>query len=115
LSKPTKTLDQNKGQDNPQFDWLLELLTGCFEEDLIKHRRIEFQSFVDRVRHHPVLSNSDGWKHFLTQTDEKMGPRERGKQNLALLWGSFSFQPYKLQISCMKLRILLIKILMSLT
>jgi len=71
------------------FDWLHERLTGKFgaiiaipplpekqvtgrfEEDLIEHRRIELQSFVDRICRHPVLANSEVWRHFLTQTDDK--------------------------------------------
>merc|ERR1712013_776352 len=46
-------------------------VTGRFEEDLIEHRRIELQSFVDRICRHPVLANSEVWRHFLTQTDDK--------------------------------------------
>jgi len=71
------------------FDWLHERLTGKFgtiiaipplpekqvtgrfEEDLIEHRRIELQSFVDRICRHPVLTNSQVWKHFLTETEDK--------------------------------------------
>ena len=71
------------------FDWLHERLsgkfgaiiaipplpekqvTGRFEDDLIEHRRIELQSFVDRICRHPVLANSEVWKHFLIQTDDK--------------------------------------------
>jgi len=71
------------------FDWLYERLTGKFgaiiaipplpdkqvtgrfEEELIEHRRVELQSFVDRICRHPVLATSEVWKHFLTQTDDK--------------------------------------------
>ena len=59
------------------FDWLHERLsgkfgaviaipplpdkqmTGRFEEELIEKRRIELQSFVDRICRHPVLANSE--------------------------------------------------------
>eukprot|EP00092_Neocalanus_flemingeri_P075895 GFUD01094088.1.p1 GENE.GFUD01094088.1~~GFUD01094088.1.p1 ORF type:complete len:536 (+),score=138.48 GFUD01094088.1:167-1774(+) len=71
------------------FDWLHERLvgkfgmiiaipplpekqvTGRFEEELIEHRRVQLQSFANRICRHPVLSNSEVWKHFLIQTDEK--------------------------------------------
>lgn len=85
------------------FDWLHERLTGKFgaiiaipplpekqvtgrfEEDLIEHRRIELQSFVDRICRHPVLCNSEVWKHFITQTDDKrwtQGKRKAESDNL---------------------------------
>lgn len=72
-----------------RFDWLYEQLDrkfgatiaipplpdknlgSKFEEELIALRRIELQSFVDRVGRHPVLANSEAWKHFITETDEK--------------------------------------------
>ncbi|XP_023326992.1 sorting nexin lst-4 [Eurytemora carolleeae] len=72
-----------------QFDWLHEQLsakfgvtiaipplpdkqvTGRFEEELIEIRRIELQSFADRICRHPVLSQSAVWKHFISETDEK--------------------------------------------
>ena len=71
------------------FDWLHERLTkkfgqvipipplpekqaiGRFEEDLIEHRRVQFQSFSNRICRHPVLSTSDVWKHFVKETDDK--------------------------------------------
>ena len=71
------------------FDWLHERLVkkfgsiipipplpekqavGRFEEDLIEHRRIQLQSFADRICRHPVLSTSEVWKHFITETDDK--------------------------------------------
>ena len=46
-------------------------VTGRFEEDLIEHRRIQLQSFADRICQHPVLSTSEVWKHFLSETDDK--------------------------------------------
>lgn len=75
------------------FDWLHEQLTkkfgtviaipplpekqvtGRFEEDLIEHRRIELQSFADRICRHPVLASSEVWRHFLTETDDKKWTR----------------------------------------
>jgi len=70
------------------FDWLHERLVekytfvpipplpdkqiqGRYEEEFIEHRMNQLQSFVDRVCHHPVLSQSEVWQHFLTCTDEK--------------------------------------------
>jgi len=71
------------------FDWLHERLTkkfgllipipplpekqaiGRFEEDLIEHRRVQFQSFANRICRHPVLATSEVWKHFVSETDEK--------------------------------------------
>ena len=44
---------------------------GRYEEEFIEHRMNQLQSFVDRVCHHPVLSQSEVWQHFLTCTDEK--------------------------------------------
>jgi len=46
-------------------------VTGRFDEDLIEHRRIELQSFTDRICRHPVLAGSEVWKHFVSETDEK--------------------------------------------
>eukprot|EP00088_Acartia_fossae_P060648 TRINITY_DN7264_c0_g1_i2.p1 TRINITY_DN7264_c0_g1~~TRINITY_DN7264_c0_g1_i2.p1 ORF type:complete len:580 (+),score=112.09 TRINITY_DN7264_c0_g1_i2:24-1742(+) len=70
------------------FDWLHERLNakftyiaipplpdkqiqGRYEEEFIEHRMNQLQSFVDRMCRHPVLSQSEVWKHFLTCTDEK--------------------------------------------
>ena len=87
------------------FDWLYERLTGKFgtiiaipplpekqvtgrfEEDLIEHRRIELQSFVDRICRHPVLANSEVWKHFLTQTDDKKWTQGKRKAESDTLVG----------------------------
>ena len=44
---------------------------GRYEEEFIEHRMNQLQSFVDRVCHHPILSQSEVWQHFLTCTDEK--------------------------------------------
>eukprot|EP00092_Neocalanus_flemingeri_P021416 GFUD01023219.1.p1 GENE.GFUD01023219.1~~GFUD01023219.1.p1 ORF type:complete len:563 (-),score=160.59 GFUD01023219.1:67-1755(-) len=87
------------------FDWLYERLsgkfgtiiaipplpekqvTGRFEEDLIEHRRIELQSFVDRICRHPVLANSEVWRHFLTQTDDKKWTQGKRKAESDTLVG----------------------------
>ena len=87
------------------FDWLHERLsgkfgaiiaipplpekqvTGRFEDDLIEHRRIELQSFVDRICRHPVLANSEVWKHFLTQTDDKKWTQGKRKAESDTLLG----------------------------
>lgn len=84
------------------FDWLHERLSekyciipipplpdkqisGRYEEQFIERRRLQLQSFVDRVSSHPVLSRSDVWLHFLTCTDEKrwkVGKRKAEKDEL---------------------------------
>ena len=38
---------------------------------MIEHRIVILQRFADRICRHPVLSNSEVWKHFLIQVDEK--------------------------------------------
>jgi len=71
------------------FDWLHERLSkkygmvipipplpdkqvvGRFEEDLVELRRIQLQSFTDRICRHPILSRSEVWNHFITETDDK--------------------------------------------
>jgi len=62
-------------------------VTGRFEEDLIEHRRIELQSFVDRICRHPVLANSEVWRHFLTQTDDKQWTKGKRKAESDTLVG----------------------------
>jgi len=60
-------------------------ITGRFQDDLIGQRKVQLQSFVDRVSRHPVLANSEVWKHFITQTDEKrwtQGKRKAESDNL---------------------------------
>lgn len=71
-----------------QFDWLHERLvekfslipipplpakqqTGRFEEQFIEHRRAQLQEFTNYMCNHPILSNCEVWKHFITCTDEK--------------------------------------------
>uniref|UniRef100_A0A915NZG3 PX domain-containing protein n=1 Tax=Meloidogyne floridensis TaxID=298350 RepID=A0A915NZG3_9BILA len=70
-----------------QFDWLHLQLTnkyliipipplpekqvsGRYEEDLIEHRRSVLQLWVNKICRHPVLSQSEVWKHFMSCTDE---------------------------------------------
>jgi len=71
------------------FDWLHERLvakfgsviaipplpdkqaTGRFDEELIEHRRIQLQSFTDRICRHPILAGSEVWMHFVSETDDK--------------------------------------------
>lgn len=71
------------------FDWLHERLSlkfgsviaipplpekqvsGRFDEELIEHRRIELQSFSDRICRHPVLAGSEVWRHFVSETEDK--------------------------------------------
>uniref|UniRef100_A0A915D9Y3 PX domain-containing protein n=1 Tax=Ditylenchus dipsaci TaxID=166011 RepID=A0A915D9Y3_9BILA len=68
------------------FDWLHEQLaskyllipipplpekqvSGRYEEDLIEHRKSILQVWVNKICRHPVLSQSNVWKHFMTCTD----------------------------------------------
>jgi len=84
------------------FDWLYERLTnkynfipipplpdkqiqGRYEEEFIEHRMNQLQSFVDRMCRHPILSQCEVWKHFLTCTDDKkwkLGKRRAEKDPL---------------------------------
>ena len=52
---------------------------GRYEEQFIERRRLQLQSFVQRVCDHPILSRSDVWMHFLTCTDVKRW--KTGKRN----------------------------------
>jgi len=87
------------------FDWLYERLTakygaviaipplpdkqmtGRFEEELIEIRRIQLQSFTDRICRHPVLSESAVWKHFITETDERRWTSGKRKAESDILVG----------------------------
>lgn len=89
------------------FDWLHERLeekfslipipplpdkqiSGRYQEDFIEHRMNQLQMWVNRICRHPVLSECEVWKHFLTCTDEKrwkLGKRKAEKDEL--LGGSF--------------------------
>lgn len=84
------------------FDWLHERLqdkfttipipslpdkqiSGRYQEDFIQNRRIQLQSWVNRISRHPVLSESTVWKHFITCKDEKQwksGKRRAEKDEL---------------------------------
>lgn len=84
------------------FDWLHERLqekfttipipslpdkqiSGRYQEDFIQGRRIQLQSWVNRICRHPVLSQSTVWKHFITCKDEKQwktGKRRAEKDEL---------------------------------
>ncbi|XP_022246256.1 sorting nexin lst-4-like isoform X1 [Limulus polyphemus] len=84
------------------FDWLHERLeakfnpipipplpdkqiSGRYQEEFVEHRRAQLQMWVDRICRHPVLSQSDVWKHFITCADEKKwkaGKRKAEKDEL---------------------------------
>lgn len=84
------------------FDWLHERLqdkfttipipslpdkqiSGRYQDDFIQNRRIQLQSWVNRICRHPVLSQSTVWKHFITCKDEKQwknGKRRAEKDEL---------------------------------
>ncbi|CAD5219414.1 unnamed protein product [Bursaphelenchus okinawaensis] len=70
------------------FDWLHEQLTskfllipspplpekqvaGRYEEDLIEHRKVILQLWVNKICRHPVLGQAEVWMHFMNCTDEK--------------------------------------------
>ena len=58
---------------------------GRYEDEFIEHRMKTLQSFVDRICSHPLLSQSDVWKHFVTCTDQtqwKLGKRKSEKDGL---------------------------------
>lgn len=94
------------------FDWLHERLTakftyiaipplpdkqiqGRYEEEFIEHRMNQLQSFVDRMCRHPVLSQSEVWKHFLTCTDEKRWKSGKRKAEKDPLVGGANFLALK--------------------
>lgn len=67
------------------FNGLLYVNIGRYEEHFIERRRLQLQSFVQRVCDHPILSRSDVWMHFLTCTDAKRwktGKRKAEKDEL---------------------------------
>jgi hypothetical protein len=55
------------------------LFSGRYEEDLIEHRRAILQHWANKLCRHPVLSQSEVWRHFVSCTDEakwKKGKRQ---------------------------------------
>lgn len=60
-------------------------ISGRYEDAFIEHRRVQLQEFVDWVCRHPILSNCEVWRHFLTCTDDKkwkQGKRTAEKDQL---------------------------------
>ena len=47
-------------------------LGGKFEEGLLEKRQQGFQTFVNRICSHPVLSNCELWMSWITITDDKV-------------------------------------------
>ncbi|XP_060687577.1 sorting nexin-9b isoform X2 [Hemiscyllium ocellatum] len=85
------------------FDWLCERLlikfgsaipipslpdkqvAGRFEEEFIKMRMERLQSWMNRMCHHPVISNSEVFQLFITCRDEKewkLGKRKTEKDDV---------------------------------
>ncbi|XP_072363713.1 palmitoyltransferase ZDHHC14 isoform X6 [Scyliorhinus torazame] len=85
------------------FDWLYERLlikfgsaipipslpdkqvTGRFEEEFIKMRMERLQGWMNRMCHHPVVSNSEVFQLFITYRDEKewkLGKRKTEKDDI---------------------------------
>merc|ERR550517_2326639 len=54
-------------------------MTGGTEDDILEVRRQELQSFVDRVNLHPVLSASNIWKLFISETNDKRWTADKKK------------------------------------
>ncbi|CAG2107737.1 unnamed protein product [Medioppia subpectinata] len=96
------------------FDWLHERLqdkfttvpipalpdkqiSGRYQEEFIEHRRLQLQSWVNRICRHPVLSQSEVWQHFLQcGADEKRwksGKRRAEKDELVGASLFFAVQP----------------------
>ena len=48
------------------------VLYGDLEDELIEKRRVGFQKFASRISRHPVLSISEAWKLFITETNNKV-------------------------------------------
>ncbi|XP_054159628.1 sorting nexin-33-like [Oppia nitens] len=72
-------------------------ISGRYEDQFIEHRRLQLQSWVNRICKHPVLSQSDVWNHFLTcGPDEKkwkLGKRKAEKDELVGASLFFAIQP----------------------
>ncbi|XP_051868945.1 sorting nexin-9b [Pristis pectinata] len=85
------------------FDWLYERLlikfgsaipipslpdkqvTGRFEEEFIKMRMERLQGWMNRMCHHPIVSNSEVFQLFITYRDEKewkLGKRKTEKDDV---------------------------------
>ncbi|XP_043933166.1 sorting nexin-33 [Protopterus annectens] len=84
------------------FDWLYNRLlhkftvisvphlpekqaTGRFEDDFIEKRKRRLILWMDHMTNHPVLSQYEGFQHFLTCTDEKawkLGKRRAEKDEM---------------------------------
>ena len=90
------------------FDWLHKQLTdkftmlvipplpdkqafGRYEEEFIDHRMKTLQSFVDRICSHPIMSESEVWKHFITCTDQKQWKHGKRKAEKDALIGGNLF------------------------
>lgn len=48
-------------------------LSGRFEDDFIRMRMEQLQSWMTRMCRHPIVSQSDVFQLFLTYRDEKAG------------------------------------------
>lgn len=59
-------------EDDDEDD-LCVVLSGRFEEDFIRLRMEQLQSWMSRMCRHPVVSQSDVFQLFLTYRDEKAG------------------------------------------
>ncbi|XP_023225261.1 sorting nexin lst-4-like [Centruroides sculpturatus] len=94
------------------FDWLHERLedkftlipipplpdkqiSGRYQEEFIEHRMAQLQMWVNRICRHPVLSQSEVWKHFITCTDEKRWKTGKRKSERDELTGASLFHAIK--------------------
>ncbi|XP_042897235.1 sorting nexin lst-4 [Parasteatoda tepidariorum] len=94
------------------FDWLHERLqtkyalipipplpgkqfSGRYEDMFIEHRMIQLQMWISRICNHPVLGQSDVWKHFITCTDEKQWKTGKRRAERDELVGASFFHAIK--------------------
>ncbi|XP_054708676.1 sorting nexin lst-4-like isoform X2 [Uloborus diversus] len=94
------------------FDWLHERLetkyalipipplpgkqfSGRYEDMFIEHRMTQLQMWVNRICKHPVLGNSDVWKHFISCTDEKQWKTGKRRAERDELVGASFFHAIK--------------------
>ena len=47
--------------------------TGRYEEDFISQRMQQLRQWIERMCLHPVVSQSEVFKHFMSVTEEKVG------------------------------------------
>lgn len=66
-------------------------ISGRYQEEFIENRRIQLQSWVNRICRHPVLSQSTVWKHFITCKDDKQWKAGKRRAEKDMLIGGLFF------------------------